>query len=131
MTRSIILCCVLAWLPDTADAADFTTASRITPQMLVVALRTPPGARHSQDRTASQWSDFDQARGYLRAARDALQTWCPPAGLSALDIDGEVVAFLARLPPSLAHEAAFAHVSKALSSKFPCLDPPAMKQRRQ
>lgn len=106
-------------------AEDITGAP--SAQMLVNSLRRPPGAKHFFDRSAQQWLAFDQARGYLRGVKDASVdvAWCVPRGLPNNEVDGEIVAHLAKLPPAVRQGNAAPLVKAALRAEFPC---PARKE---
>lgn len=88
--------------------------------MIVDALRTRDGGLH-------KGAEINQARGYLRGAKDGANVeWCPPAWLPNLEIDGEIVGYLASLPPAARQRDAAPQVAAALRFKFPC---PGKKER--
>jgi hypothetical protein len=67
---------------------DFMAARTVTAQMVVDALRH---RRHGR-------AGRDQATGYLRGIKDgSAAVWCRKAAYSAPEVDGEIVAYLARL----------------------------------
>lgn len=125
---AIVYIVVLALLPGTRQAAaadlpppppeDLGAAQRVTPRLLVTALRPSPAQR-----SAGAWLPaFHQARGYIRAIKDSTSGWCTPA-LAVAEVDGTIVAHLARLlekAPEKADAAAAPLIGAALREHFPC-----------
>jgi hypothetical protein len=100
---------------------DYTTLPKVTAQIVVDSLRIPAGAKHSMDRTDSQWKEYDQAHAYLRGVQDSLSVkWCPPAGLKNLEVHGEILAYLAQLPPTARQGDASPLIADALLARYPC-----------
>lgn len=97
---------------------DLASTQRVTPRLLVAALRPSPARRG-----AGAWLPaFHQARGYIRAVKDATPGWCAPA-LETTEVDGTIVAHLAHLlekEPGKADLAASAVIGAALREHFPC-----------
>lgn len=98
--------------PHLGPPMDFVNEPKITAQMIVDAFR-PAASRQAVDR--------DQATGYLRATKDLLTVkWCAPPGLPNHEVDGEIIAYLAKLPAEARKGAAAPLIGEALVAKFPC-----------
>lgn len=95
---------------------DLAGAHRVTPQLLLAALRPT-----SAQRKGGAWLPaFHQARGYLRAMKDTAPSgWCAPA-TTPDEVDGEILAYFAQLPPASQEADAAGAVAAALRTKFPC-----------
>ena len=97
---------------------DVAATQSVTPRLLVAALRPSPAQR-----SAGAWLPaFHQARGYIRAIKDATPGWCAPV-LGAAEIDGMIVSHLARLleaAPDKAGAVAAPVIAAALREHFPC-----------
>lgn len=88
--------------------SDFIDAQNITAQMVVAAIRF-------------RGTDKEQAFGYLRGITDMSNVrWCPPKWLGKLEIDSEIVAYLAKLPSDVREREAAPLVADAMRAKFPC-----------
>lgn len=100
---------------------DYVTEFKITPQIIVDSIRTPPGAQHTLDRTQQQWDEYHRAHSYLRGVQDSPPiTWCIPVGLKNSEVHGEVFAHLAALPPTARQGDAAPLIRDALLARYPC-----------
>lgn len=101
-----------------APPEDLAAAQRVTPRLLVAALRPSRAQRDS-----GAWLPaFHQARGYIRAVKDATPGWCAPARETA-EVDGTIVSQLAHLlekAPDKADIAAAPQIGTVLREHFPC-----------
>lgn len=99
---------------------DFMNASVVTAQMIVDAFRPPVG-------TPPQFADRSQGIGYLRATMDQLTVkWCAHPRLPQVEVYGEIVGYLASLPPAKRKKPAAPLIGEALVATFPC---PLLKER--
>jgi hypothetical protein len=96
---------------------DFLAVHKVTGQLIVDALR----------RRIHGESGQYQAFSYLRGVKDAnAGKWCPKAAYSNLEVDGEIIAYLAKLTPAERQGDAAPLIVDALKSVFPC---PHRKER--
>lgn len=110
-TPITVLLALLVALP--AAGGDFVHAKKVTAQMVVDAIRNPQDGPRAMEHY--------EAYGYLRGTKDNVNVeWCPPAGLPNLEIDGEIVGYLAKLPAAARQGVAGPHIAAALRAKFPC-----------
>ena len=99
---------------------DFMNAPVVTAQMLVDSFRPPVG-------TPPQFADRNQGIGYLRATMDQLSVkWCAHPRLPQVEVYGEIVGYLAGLPPAKRKQPAAPLIGEALVATFPC---PLPKER--
>jgi hypothetical protein len=122
-TGSIALADESATLLDPTEfAPDITSAPLISAQTLVDSLRRRRDAKSGRERGAQHRSEFDQARGYLRGVKDGGTdvAWCAPSRLPAHEVDGEIIGYLAKLPPGVRAGEAAPLIKAALRTRFPC-----------
>lgn len=90
---------------------DFLAVHKVTAQLIVDSLR----------RRIHGESGQHQAFSYLRGVKDAnADKWCQKAAYSNLEVDGEIIAYLARLTPAQRQGDAAPLIVNALKSVFPC-----------
>ena len=96
---------------------DFMNEPVVTAQMIVDAFRPPVG-------TPPQFADRSQGIGYLRATMDQLSVkWCAHPRMPQVEVYGEIVGYLASLPPAKRKEPAAPLIGEALVATFPCPQP--------
>lgn len=96
---------------------DLMNVEVVTAQMIVDSFRPPVG-------TPQQFADQDQGIGYLRATKDLLPVkWCVHPRLKQIEVYGEIVGYLAKLPPDTRKKPAAPLVGEALVAAFPCPKP--------
>jgi len=96
---------------------DFMNAPVVTAQMIVDSFRPPVG-------TPPQFADRNQGIGYIRATKDLLPVnWCAHPHLKQVEMYGEIVGYLAKLPPDIRKKPAAPLIGEALVAAFPCRQP--------
>lgn len=100
--------------PDPIPPIDFVEGPKVTGQMIVDSFRPPPG-------TLGEAINRAQASGYLRATKDLLPAkWCYHPRLPQHEVDGEIIGYIAALPPAARQGDAARLIADALAAKFPC-----------
>lgn len=95
---------------------DFINPPVVTAQMIVDAFRPPVG-------TQLQCADRSQGIGYLRATKDLLsRRRCVHQDIPEVEVYGEIVGYLAKLPPEIRRKPAAPLIAEALDS-IPCPQP--------